>query len=450
MGNPILRHAVFKASGSMRGLATISSAEAGRRAEAISLQSKGAPSKLATRVAHSGIQDIANAPMAPPIHLATTYVRPADGNYRDTDSIYAREDNPTRLLLEKSIFRLETIGLPLDPVQAEEMEPTTWAFSSGMMAVSAVVLAHSSPLTMVLPHDLYHGVPTLMAEVFSRHNVTVKRADMTVATNVLEEVAKVDPDSDVIVWMESPSNPKCEVIDIAAITDTVRSISTHAVTTVVDVTMASPIVTRPLELGADISMHSGTKYLAGHSDALLGLLTASPTTKRGRELAPKIKTVQNNVGGVASPWDSWLTLRGLRTLQVRVERQSKTAKVLTEYLEKHPMVKAIYYPGLSSHKFHHVAQSQMDMFGGVFSVELEDEASAMAFAAALRTIQRATSLGGTETLIEHRASIEPPERRTSPPGLLRVSVGLEDENDLIADIEQALSVAGQVMRESQA
>lgn len=269
MGNPILRHAVFKASGSMRGLATISSAEAGRRAEAISLQSKGAPSKLATRVAHSGIQDIANAPMAPPIHLATTYVRPADGNYRDTDSIYAREDNPTRLLLEKSIFRLETIGLPLDPVQAEEMEPTTWAFSSGMMAVSAVVLAHSSPLTMVLPHDLYHGVPTLMAEVFSRHNVTVKRADMTVATNVLEEVAKVDPDSDVIVWMESPSNPKCEVIDIAAITDTVRSISTHAVTTVVDVTMASPIVTRPLEvspcreISATVPLYAGSFHCTG-------------------------------------------------------------------------------------------------------------------------------------------------------------------------------------------
>lgn len=204
------------------------------------------------------------------------------------------------------------------------------------------------------------------------------------------------------------------------------------------------------QLGADISMHSGTKYLAGHSDALLGVLTASPTTKRGRELAPKIKGVQIMVGGVASPWDSWLALRGLRTLQVRVERQSKTAQVLAEYLETHSMVSAVHYPGLASHPFHDVAKSQMDMFGGVFSVELEDEATATAFAAALTTIQRATSLGGTETLIEHRASIEPPERRTSPPGLLRVSVGLEDETDLLRDIEQALVVAEQVMRESYA
>jgi cystathionine gamma-synthase len=204
------------------------------------------------------------------------------------------------------------------------------------------------------------------------------------------------------------------------------------------------------QFGADISMHSGTKYLAGHSDALLGVLTVSPTTKRGRELAPKIKTVQIGVGGVASPWDSWLTMRGLRTLHVRVERQSKTAKILTEYLDKHAMVKAVHYPGLASHPFHHVAKSQMDMFGGVFSVELEDEVTATAFAAALQTIQRATSLGGTETLIEHRASIEPPERRTSPPGLLRVSVGLEDENDLLRDIEQALAVAEQVIRESHA
>ena len=200
------------------------------------------------------------------------------------------------------------------------------------------------------------------------------------------------------------------------------------------------------QFGADIAMHSGTKYLAGHSDALLGVLTASPATKRGRELAQKIRDVQVKGGGVASPFDSWLTLRGMRTLQVRVERQSRTAMVLAKYLEKHPMVSAVHYPGLPSHPFHHVAKSQMDMFGGVFSLELEDEATATSFAAALQIIQRATSLGGTETLIEHRASIEPPERRTSPPGLLRVSVGLEDENDLLRDMEQALSVAVQVMQ----
>ncbi len=195
-------------------------------------------------------------------------------------------------------------------------------------------------------------------------------------------------------------------------------------------------------------MHSGTKYLAGHSDALLGILTASPITKRGKELSEVLTRVQTMSGGVASPWDSWLSLRGIRTLHVRVERQSQTAQTLAEYLNKHDMVTAVHYPGLPSHPFHDVAKAQMDTFGGVLSMELQDEATATAFVAALKTIQRATSLGGTETLIEHRASIEPPERRTSPPGLLRVSVGLEDKDDLIHDIKQALAIAYQVMEES--
>jgi cystathionine gamma-synthase len=196
-------------------------------------------------------------------------------------------------------------------------------------------------------------------------------------------------------------------------------------------------------------MHSGTKYLAGHSDALLGVLTASPITERGRQLAPILKNVQIMTGGVASPWDSWLALRGIRTLQVRVERQSKTALALAEFLVNHDYVTAVHYPGLPIHPSHDVAKSQMSSFGGVFSLELESEEAATAFAAALSTIMRATSLGGTETLIEHRASIEPPERRTSPPGLLRVTVGLEDDKDLIDDMKVALDIAQQVMNNTQ-
>lgn len=153
------------------------------------------------------------------------------------------------------------------------------------------------------------------------------------------------------------------------------------------------------------------------------------------------------VGGVASPWDSWLALRGIKTLQVRVERQSRTAQAIAEFLAKHEYVTAVHYPGLASHPSHAVARSQMTTFGGVLSVELESEEAATAFAAALLTIKRATSLGGTETLIEHRASIEPPERRTSPPGLLRISVGLEDEEDLIYDLATALDISRQVMME---
>lgn len=238
---------------SKRWLSSISAADAGRRAEAIAMQRTTTKHvKLPTAVAHAGIQDIPNAPMAPPIHVATTYTRPADGIYREGDSIYAREDNPTRLLLQKTIFELETIGLTLDSGDSDSerksLEPTTCAFASGMMACTAVVLAHSTPLTIIFPRDLYHGVPTLMAEVFSRHNVHVRRVDMTSVDKVVEEITKTDSASDVIVWMETPSNPKCEIIDIGAVTDAVRSISTHKVTTVVDVTMASPIVTRPLEV----------------------------------------------------------------------------------------------------------------------------------------------------------------------------------------------------------
>ena len=194
-------------------------------------------------------------------------------------------------------------------------------------------------------------------------------------------------------------------------------------------------------------MHSGTKYLAGHSDALLGIATASPFTKRGKELAPVLRSVQISAGGVASPWDSWLTLRGLRTLDVRVERQCQSAQRVAEYLQSQDLVTAVYYPGLVSHPHHEIAKRQMNGFGGVFSVEFENEVLATAFAGALRTIQRATSLGGTETLIEHRASIEPVGRVTSPWGLLRVSVGLEDPADLIHDMERALEVTQQIVSE---
>lgn len=201
-------------------------------------------------------------------------------------------------------------------------------------------------------------------------------------------------------------------------------------------------------MGADFVLHSGTKYIAGHSDALLGILTVSPITERGKELVPFLETLQRTGGGVASPFDSWLAMRGLRTLQVRVEKQSKNAQALAEYFYQHELIKNVAYPGLPSHPQHEIAKNQMTLFGGVMSVELEDEAMAMAFAAALKTFQRATSLGGTETLIEHRASIEPPDRQVSPPGLLRISVGLEDVADLIHDVEQALGIAKQVVMDA--
>jgi cystathionine gamma-synthase len=207
-------------------------------------------------------------------------------------------------------------------------------------------------------------------------------------------------------------------------------------------------------------MHSGTKYFGGHSDVLLGLVTASPWTERGQQVAPLVRQVQLTMGGVASPMDSWLTLRGMRTLHLRVERQCQTAMTLAKHLYHcmingqqqepgSPLITAVHYPGLESHPNHAIAQRQMtdDGFGGVLSIEFATEHLAMAFCGAVQTMYRATSLGGTETLVEHRASIEPPHRVVSPLGLVRMSVGLEDATDLIQDLDRALAIVQQIQQE---
>jgi cystathionine gamma-synthase len=400
---------------------------------------------MASLLSHAGMESngsIKNIPMAPPLHTATTYTRPADGIYKEGQFVYSRMDNPTRLQLERAIFDLECIHLSTPDCSSV----TSFAFSSGLAAVTSIILAHSTPCTVLLPDDLYHGVSSLLLDVFSRHGVTVQHVDMRHTENVASAVAATDLSHEVIVWMETPSNPKCQVLDIASTCRAMEPLRTsQVITTVVDGTMASPILTRPLELGADISFHSGTKYLAGHSDALLGLLTLSPTSARAVQLFEAMQTAQILGGAVASPWDSWLTLRGLRTLYLRVDRQCQTALALVQFLNDNKdrlMIKDIHYPGLKTHPQYEIAKEQMQGgFGGVFSFEFHDEIVATAFAAALQTIHRATSLGGPETLIEHRASVEPPHRTTSPPGLLRVSVGLEDVNDLIDDFENAAKIA---------
>jgi cystathionine gamma-synthase len=427
----------------VRFLSALTPEEAGRRAEKLALQSTVGKNEtsLDTLLAHAGLSKTENASMSPPIHMATTYTRPADGQYKEGDSTYIRLDNPTRLLLEREIAQLECHGRDLPSADPA----TCCAFSSGMMAASSIILAHNSPVKVLLPKDLYHGVPTVLHEVFSRFHVSVEPVDIVTSTSDLEKkLAEVAEGSDIIVWMETPSNPLCHIVDIAAIcqvVETYRSETSRKVTTVVDSTLAPPTLAQPLQLGADLVMHSATKYMGGHSDVLIGVVSCSPWTERGRELGPLLRQVQGCVGGVASSFDSWLTLRGLRTLETRVERQCRSAMELASYMQDHPLIRAVHYPGLETHPQHAIAKRQMKGgYGGVFSVELENECLAMAFAGALRTIQRATSLGGTETLIEHRASIEPPDRKTSPAGLLRLSVGLESPADLISDVEHALSI----------
>jgi len=225
-----------------------------------------------------------------------------------------------------------------------------------------------------------------------------------------------------------------------------RDVSLNAtskeITVVVDSTWSPPNVTQPLKLGADVSIHSATKYLGGHSDVVLGVATVSLLSDTGLRLSPVLKSIQQNIGSVASPFDCWLTLRGIRSLRVRVRRAMKTAFKIAQFLDNHPNVQKTHYPGLESHSGHLVAKQQMKGgFGAMLSFEVENEAMAMAVAGAVQTFRRATSLGGTESLIEHRFSIEPEGRKVSHPALLRVSVGLEDSRDLIEDLDNALNIA---------
>lgn len=435
-----------KARAALRFYTNLTPAEAGRKAQILAGSSTGKKSEqnhLSTNLAHAGIECQSNAPLAPPLHLSSTYTRPADGVYNETDSIYNRTDNKTRLLLERVVYEMETHGM-----DDQSVEPTTFAFSSGMMAASSIILAHSTPISIILPKDVYYGVTTVAVDVFRRHNVEVEHVDMSQISEVTDALSRVTS-SQAIVWIETPSNPLCQVFDMQGICDAVRSASKasgHSVTIVVDSTLAPPILTQALNYGPDLVMHSGTKYFAGHSDVLLGLVTASPVTERGRELAPLLQETQIEVGGVASAFDAWLCLRGLRTLSVRVERICQSALEVAKFLDAHPMVTKTHYPGLSSHPQHELATRQMkNGFGGVLSFELENATAATAVAGALQMIQRATSLGGTETLIEHRASIEPPGRVTSPQGLLRMSIGLEDQKDIIRDLDNALSIAHQIV-----
>ena len=409
-----------------------------------------------------------NGPLSPPLHLATTYSRPASGNYMDADGgrgqIYGRTDNATREILEQTIGTLELMPYCRAKsgerrIQADAAKgPETVTCSSGMAAISTLLLAHPPPVHVVLPDDVYHGVPTLLHTVLQHHGMRLSSVDMRNIDNVEQTVrnAARQGEGSVVLWMESPSNPLLNVADVSALTSLVKRIrgdlaaSSSAapcmVSTAVDSTLFPPPLSCPLLAGSDFVVHSATKYLGGHSDALLGVVTASPFSDVGQNLGPRIRQVQQVTGCQASAFDSWLVLRGMRTLHVRVERQCETALKVARFLENQANVTKVHYPGLSTHPDHNLASRIMPkgMFGGVLSFEVADARYAMAVAGAVRVIERGTSIGGTETLIEHRASIEPEERRVSPSGLLRMSIGLEEADDLIADLERALHVADEV------
>lgn len=369
------------------------------------------PDTLAVHGAHG--PDSATGAVAPPIYLSTTFERAADGSLPH-GFIYARDANPNRAALERVLATLEGGAAAA-------------AFSAGQAATMAVFQALSPGDHVVLPASVYYGTKKLMDQVYARWGLTMTSVDMRDA----ESVASVLRPKTRLVWVETPSNPLLAVADIARISGLAHEGGARCV---VDNTWATPVGQRPLPLGADIVMHSTTKYLGGHGDVTGGALVA----REDDEFFQRVRLMQTSGGAIAAPFDCWLIVRGIKTLPHRVRAHSANAMAVARFLEGHRNVEAVHYPGLPSHPGHEIAARQMTAYGGMVSVQVRGgrEAS-LGVKARVRVFTRATSLGGPESLVEHRASVEAPGSGT-PDNLLRLSIGLEHPDDLIADLDQAL------------
>ncbi len=370
--------------------------------------------KIETLAVHSGHEaDPTTGAVTPPINLSTTFERDSDGSYRQ-GYVYTRLGNPNRAALEKCVADLEggTAGA---------------AFSSGSAAIAGVFLTLSPGDHVVAPEDVYHGTARLLNDILAPWGVQTTFVDMT----DLAEVQQAVRPNTRVVWVETPSNPLLKITDIAAVSAIAHD---TGATCVCDNTFATPVLQRPFDKGADLIVHSATKYLGGHSDALAGVVV----TKTEDEFFRKIRAVQTSGGGVADPLACWLILRGIQTLPYRMRAHSENASLVARFLQSHRKVATVYYPGLESHAGHELAARQMSSFGGMVSFQVNgDGAEALAVAGRAKLFTRATSLGGVESLIEHRASVEGPGTRV-PENLLRLSVGLENPDDLIEDLAQAL------------
>ncbi|HEY9229873.1 MAG TPA: PLP-dependent transferase [Gemmatimonadaceae bacterium] len=370
--------------------------------------------RIETLAVHSGHDvDPATAAVTPPIHLSTTFMREADGSYR-AGFLYSRYANPNRTALETCLAALEGGACAS-------------AFASGSSATMTLLHAIGPGSHVIMGDDAYFGTIKLARDVYGPWGLELSTIDMTDPNAVEREMR---PNTK-LVWVETPSNPLLRVVDIAAVTAIAHR---GGAICAVDNTWGTPVLQRPLELGADVSMHSTTKYIGGHSDVLSGALVF----RENNELAQRVNAIQMTAGAVPSPFECWLAMRGVRTLAVRVETQSANASALAEFLAKHPCVEAVHYPGLSSHAGHAVAARQMKRFGGMLSVQAgNNREQSIAIASRLKLFTQATSLGGTESLVEHRASVEGPGTK-APENLLRVSVGLEHVEDLKEDFDAAL------------
>jgi cystathionine gamma-synthase len=371
--------------------------------------------RLETIAVHAGhTPDATTGAVTPPIHLSTTFERDPDLSFRG-GHLYARYSNPNRQALETCLAQLEGGGAAA-------------CFASGSAATAAVLQSLEPDDHIVLPEDAYYGTIKLARDIFGGWRLKFSTVDMTSVANVERAIT----DRTRVVWAESPSNPLVRVVDIAAIARVARQAGAWVV---VDNTWATPVLQRPLDLGADVVMHATTKYLGGHSDVMGGVLIARD---EGHALFAKARAVQQWGGAVPSPFECWLTLRGIRTLPWRVRAQTENAGRVATFLAAHKRIETVHYPGLTSHPGYEIARRQMSAPGAMLSVQVRGgRDAAIAFTNRLRVFTRATSLGGTESLIEHRQSVEGPDTR-APENLLRVSIGLEHPDDLLEDLDQAL------------
>ncbi|WP_222164810.1 trans-sulfuration enzyme family protein [Edaphocola aurantiacus] len=374
-----------------------------------------------TQLIHSLPVDPLTGSISVPIYQTATFVQDAPGVHKGFD--YARSNNPTRAALEQLVAHLEG-------------GTNAYAFATGLAAIDAVLKLLSAGDEIIAVDDIYGGAYRLFTHVYAKFGIKVHYVDTTEADNVLQYINEKTK----LIWLESPTNPTLKVSDIERIAAIAKSFNALVV---VDNTFASPVAQQPFQLGADIIIHSGTKYLGGHSDLVAGLVVVNNT-----ELADQIKFIQNASGGILGPNDCWLLIRGIETLTLRVTRQCETALQVATFLESHDAVATVYYPGLSSHKNHEIAARQQNgLFGGVISFTLKEDTEEAANALVTNTqyFKLAESLGGVKSLIcsppqmTHKSI--PREKRLQSgvaDSLIRISCGIEEAEDLIKDLEQAL------------
>ena len=369
--------------------------------------------RIETLAVHAGHSiDAATGAVSTPIHLSTTFERDIEGTY-SRGFMYTRNNNPNRQALETGIAALEGGGAAA-------------AFASGTGATMSIFQA-LAPGDHVLAHvDAYYGTTRLLREIFLPWGLEADFIDMS----DLAAVKKALRPNTKLAWMETPTNPLLKIVDLAAVAEIVRQAGAISVC---DNTWA-PVLQRPFDRGADLIVHSTTKYFGGHCDVAGGIVVS----KTDNEFFQRIRAIQYCGGAVPSPFDCWLILRGMCTLPWRMRAHSGNALKVAEFLAQHRQVERVHYPGLTSHPAHEIARKQMAMYGGMLSVEVKGgHDQAIAVTGKSKIFIRATSLGGVESLIEHRASIEGPGT-TSPQNLLRLSIGLENADDLIEDLDQAL------------